>query len=573
MLGTITRPQSLLAAKALHDKTHRFNNIYYFICRQDWIEEALSQVLNNRGSGTAGIDGQTIADLKEPEQRTALVNQIRTELKSRDYKPTPVRRAYIPKSNGEYRPLGIPTLKDRVVQCLLKMLLEPIYESDFAYCSSGFRPMRRTMDCIAQCYRNINDQKRYYWVIEGDIEGCFDHIHHRKLIQVIGKRIADRHVLELVDRFLNAGIMENTLFKHTTEGVPQGGIFSPLLANIYLNELDQWWIASYHLTQDRRHKRRLKGLGNYILVRYADDFIILCNGTKQSAIQMKDELQTFLASELSLTLSSEKTLITHVDDGFNFLGFHIQTYAQQNQQRTLLVRPTSRNIQRLRDKIKEMTTRRTHLDSDALKIHAVNAILRGWSEYYKHVSSSKAFYKLDFWVARRVMWWLAKKHKLGIFKAVRQYNLGQGDRNNVGIQVEDNKTIWLFKMADQHIVQYRQTAFDNPYISSGRITPIPNRDAPVIEEAWSGSSTASEWKDAKLAALRRDNFRCTNPNCGGTQNLDVHHIIPRAQRSDLALDLDNLVTLCKKCHILQHRTSVLNIRTIHPQSLQYANEP
>jgi group II intron reverse transcriptase/maturase len=567
-LDTITRPQSLLAAKAKHDRTHQFNNIYYFICRRDWIEEALSQVLDNKGSGTAGIDGQTIAGLREPEQKTALVSQIRTELKGRDYKPTPARRAYIPKSNGEYRPLGIPTLKDRVVQCLLKMLLEPIYESDFAYCSSGFRPMRRTMDCIAQCYRNINDQKKYFWIIEGDIEGCFDHIHHMKLMQIIRKRIADQHVLELLDRFLNAGIMENTLFKHTTEGVPQGGIFSPLLANIYLNELDQWWVANYHLTQDKRYKRRLKGLGNYILIRYADDFVVLCNGTKQSAIQMKDELQTFLATELSLTLSSQKTLVTHVDDGFDFLGFHVQTYAQRNQQRALLVRPTGRNTQRLRDKIKEMTTRRTHLDSDALKIHAVNAVLRGWSEYYKHVSSSRTFSKLDFWVARRVIWWLAKKHKLGILNAVRQYNLRQGNRNNIGIQVEDSKTVWLFRMADQHIVQYRQSVLDNPFISRSEITPITNSDAPVTEDAWSGSSTMSEWKDAKLAALRRDGFRCTSPNCRSTQNLDVHHIIPRAQRPDLVLNLDNLTTLCEKCHMAAHRTGVLDTRIISVQSLQ-----
>jgi 5-methylcytosine-specific restriction endonuclease McrA len=392
-------------------------------------------------------------------------------------------------------------------------------------------------------------------------------------MQIIRKRIADQHVLELIDRFLNAGIMENTLFKHTTEGVPQGGIFSPLLANIYLNELDQWWITNYHLTQDKRYKRRLKGLGNYILIRYADDFVVLCNGVKASAIQMKDELQTFLANKLSLTLSSEKTLITHVDDGFDFLGFHVQTYSQQNQQRTLLVRPTSRNTQRLRDKIKEMTTRRTHLDSDALKIHAVNAILRGWSGYYKHVSSSKTFSKMDFWVARRFMWWLAKKHKLNILKAVRQYNLRQGNRDNIGIQVEDSKTIWLFKMADQHVVQYRQNAIDNPYISRREITPITNSDAPVEEDAWSGSSTVSEWKDAKLTALRRDGFRCTSPNCGSTQNLDVHHVIPKAQRPDLALNLNNLTTFCEKCHILQHRTSVLNSRTIHPQSPQNAKEP
>lgn len=241
MLDSITIPQRLLAAKAWHDKTHRFDNIYYFICRQDWIEEALNQVLNNKGSGTAGIDGQTLADLDKPESKTELIQAIRAELKSKTYAPMPARRAYIPKSNGQNRPLGIPTIKDRVVQCLLKMLLEPIYESDFLTCSSGFRPMRRTMDCIANCYRNITRLHRYYWVIEGDIEGCFDHIHHQKLIQILRRCIADKHIIQLIDKFLNAGIMEGALFKHTPEGIPQGGIFSPLLANVYLNELDRWW--------------------------------------------------------------------------------------------------------------------------------------------------------------------------------------------------------------------------------------------------------------------------------------------------------------------------------------------
>ena len=138
------------------------------------------------------------------------------------------------------------------------MLLEPIYESDFLDCSGGFRPMRRTMDCIATCYTNITTRAHYYWVIEGDIEGCFDHIQHEKLMQILRKRIADKHVLELVNRFLNAGIMEGALFKRTDEGVPQGGIFSPLLANIYLHELDRWWYEKYHLNAFKRRQRRVR---------------------------------------------------------------------------------------------------------------------------------------------------------------------------------------------------------------------------------------------------------------------------------------------------------------------------
>ncbi len=246
----------------------------------------------------------------------------------------PARRAYIPKSNGQKRPLGIPTIKDRVVQCLLKMLLEPIYESDFLNCSSGFRPMRRTMDCVADCYANITTEHRYYWVIEGDIEECFDHIHHKTLLNILKKRIADKRSLKLIDLFLNAGIMEGTLFKHTAEGVPQGGIFSPLLANIYLHQLDRWWNDNYHLTKYKRYHRRKVGLGNYILIRYADDFVILCNGNRQSAEEMKEQLREFLDKELHLKLSVEKTRITHVQDGFDFLGFHLCRLKRAEQGKT-----------------------------------------------------------------------------------------------------------------------------------------------------------------------------------------------------------------------------------------------
>lgn len=559
----ITIPQRLLAAKASHDKQHQFNNIYYFICRQDWIEEALNHVLSNEGSGTSGVDGQTVADLDKPENRAELIRTICAELKSRTYTPTPVKRAYIPKSNGKRRPLGIPTIKDRVVQCLLKMLLEPIYESDFLDCSAGFRPMRRTMDCIATCYSNINPRHKYYWVIEGDIEGCFDHIHHKKLMQILEKRIADKHILELVNRFLNAGIMEGVLFRRTDEGVPQGGIFSPLLANIYLHELDRWWYESYHLTQYKRHQRRETGLGNYILSRYADDFIILCNGSKQSAEDMKSLLQKLLDEELHLKLSMEKTWITHVQDGFDFLGFHIRYLKWENKER-LIVQPTPRNINRLKDKIRRMTADSTHIDNDYSKLLALNAVLRGWSGYYKHVSSSRIFSGLDFWTDMRVLRWLSGKHKLGIKEAVTRFKKQQTPTlKNIGIQFKEKEFLWRYKMAkEQHITKYHRQSMGNPFIAS-KVPPVrEHEEMPDPNTRWSGSSADSEWRDVRFAALARDHYRCTNPNCGSTQNLDVHHIIPKAQQPDLALNLDNLVTLCEKCHIAAHRTDVRNQKQV-----------
>ncbi len=554
MLDAVTRPQRLLAEKAKYDKSHRFNNIYYFIRRQDWIEKALNQVLDNKGSVTAGIDGETIESLRKPEEKLALVKQIQAELKSKRYLPTPVRRAYIPKPNGKMRPLGIPTIKDRVVQCLLKMLLEPIYESDFLDCSSGFRPERRTMDCIATCYANVTKLHKHYWVIEGDIEGCFDRVHHKKLIQIIRRRIADEHIIELIDRFLNAGVMEGTLFKHTQEGIPQGGIFSPLLANIYLHELDRWWYDNYHLTEYQRHKRRKMGLGNYILVRYADDFIILCNGNRKSAEEMKSQLQTFLMMKLSLTLSEEKTLITHVQDGFTFLGFHLLHFRRTKDDAVLLVTPTKKNVQRLRDKIRQMTSHNTCADSEYNKIHALNALLRGWSAYYKHVSSSRIFNSLDYWIAGRLIRWLARKHKLGIYNTARRYSLRQGNRKNIGIRLEHDEILWLFRMGGQRITKYRQPKRDNPYLST-EVLPIPKSDIPDVGKQWNGNSAKSEWLDLRLQRLRMDGYLCTR--CQSGHNLDVHHITPKAIRPDLELSIDNLATLCEECHYTIHSNDSL----------------
>ncbi len=562
MLDTIVRPQRLLAAKAKYDKSHQFNNIYYFICRQDWIEEALDQVLDNKGSGTAGIDGQTIADLQKQEQKMQLISQIQSERKSKQYHPSPVRRAYIPKPNGEKRPLGIPTIKDRLVQCLLKMLLEPIYESDFLDCSSGFRPTRRTMDCIATCYSNVTKTQRYYWVIEGDIEGCFDSIHHAKLLRIISKRITDNHVIELIHKFLNAGIMEGVLFRNSTEGVPQGGIFSPLLANIYLNELDNWWYDKYHLTKSKRYRRRKMGLGNYILARYADDFIMLCNGTKESAVEMKNQLRAFLSENLGLTLSEEKTRITHIQDGFNFLGFHLQLYKLETSE-VLVVKPTARNIQKLMHKIRQMTAGNTHLDSEYNKIYAINAVLRGWSGYYTHVSSYSTFAKLDFHVSHRITQWLADKHQIGTTKTLSLYSKQQGNHKNIAIKLEEDKTLWLFRMQDQRITEYRRVRRDNPYFST-ETRPLAEAEVPDVESQWDGSSSDSQRRDVRFAALQRDHYRCSNPNCGSTQNLDVHHIIPKAQRPDLALSFDNLPTLCEKCHIAEHRTDAPTNKTVYP---------
>jgi hypothetical protein len=366
--------------------------------------------------------------------------------------------------------------------------------------------------------------------------------------------------------------MEGTLFKHSAEGVPQGGIFSPLLANVYLNELDRWWYQNYFQTSSKRYGRRKMGLGNYILVRYADDFVILCNGNRQSAEDMKLQLQSFLKHELCLKLSMEKTKVTHVQDGFDFLGFHIkhQHRKSENDKLVLLVKPSHRNIRRLKDKIRLMTAHYASLDNDYNKILAINSTLRGWSEYYKHVSSSRTFRTLDYWAERRLVRWLSDKHKLGIRQTVYRFQKPQHEqgrkRRNMGIRYAEDKILWLYKMSDQHITKYKRCKYENPFFSTTNrddegISPITDTDMPPLEQQWNGNTKAYQWRDVRDTILERDTYLCTNPSCRSAVNLDVHHSIPRTQRPDLTLDASNLITLCEKCHYAMH-AGTLRLKTV-----------
>ena len=240
-MSDIIKTQRSLAAKAKHNPQHQFDHLYRLICREDWIHAALKSVLSNKGAKTAGIDGVTKNELASITAKAEFVSELQSELRSKQFKPKPVRRVYIPKANGKRRPLGIATLKDRVVQMLLKMVLEPIWESNFLNCSNGFRPGRRTQDCIALMDSYINKRNKYYWVIEGDIKGAFDNIHHEILLNLVADKVADQRLLKLIGRFLKAGMMQGTLFQRTDIGTPQGAICSPLLANIYLHQLDLYW--------------------------------------------------------------------------------------------------------------------------------------------------------------------------------------------------------------------------------------------------------------------------------------------------------------------------------------------
>lgn len=548
-MDDIQLTQHSFAVKAHHQPQHRFTDLYHLVYRQDWIEFALNTVLENEGSRTAGIDGITKKDFADAKFRVDFIEQLRNDLKAMTFHPYPAKRKWIPKSSGGQRGLGIPVIRDRVVQMLLKMLLEPIFESDFLDCSSGFRPGRRTMDCIATCYSLINSAHKYFWVVEGDIRKCFDRINHSILIELVERRIGDRRIIALIQRFLDAGIMEDGLVNSTPEGTPQGAVISPLLANIYLHEFDLWWWNKVgKLSNYEKSKRRRKREANFRLIRYADDFILLTNGTKEQALALREEVQQFFQERLHLELNLEKTHVTHVTEGFDFLGFHIQYLQPSDNKPWLRVVPSEENVTRLKMKIRAMTSRSQVWDSPLNKVMALNRVLRGWIMYYRHVSVKRIATKLDWWVGQRLVGWLEDKHKLGYRRIQAMYELEEKKcRKNYGVRNAQGKVTFRFLMADVHLTPYKASRRNNPYLNNEAYATQPTNDEafPLLENAWTGYSDNAKWQEIRLQVLERDGYRCQQ--CKSLDDLDVHHIKARLDGGDDLLG--NLVTLCRTCHI------------------------
>jgi group II intron reverse transcriptase/maturase len=548
-MSDLRKTQQSFARKAQAQPSHRFDDLYHLVCRAEWLSEALQAVLRNVGSRTAGIDGINRRHLADEATQDRFIQALRAELKAGTYHPQPVRRRWIPKANGKQRPLGIPTLKDRVVQMTLKMLLEPIWESDFLDCSNGFRLGRRTMDCIRVCQSRITTQDKFLWVIEGDIKGCFDHVHHAILLKLVRRRIRDERVIGLIAAMLKAGMMEDGLFQHTSEGTPQGGILSPLLANIYLHEFDRWWWEKYGCrTVYEKAKRRKAGVGNCILTRYADDFVLLCNGPRAEAERLREEARQVLWDRLRLELSMEKTRITHVTDGFDFLGYHLQWKLPKHGKPWLRVTPSPNSIQRFKRTLKDQTRRGTCYQSPLEKVKSLNQVMRGWNQYYEYVNATATASKLAHWAGDRLFLWLKKRHKRGARWVIQTYRhreqLKQHDRWNLGVKGDDGQMVFLYHLTDLHRRIYYVRPHPHPYLAEPPTSDqFPDTAFPLF---WDGQTTPekAEWAELRLAVLERDGYQCTQ--CGSTSNLHVHH--RRAQRQGGTHQMDNLQTLCERCH-------------------------
>ncbi len=428
----ILKIQKELAQRTLEHPAQRHKRLYRLVRDTGWLRAGLKTVFAHRGSNTPGLDGVTKQHVDGRQKgRERLVQELRKELLSGEYRPQPVKRVYIPKANGKLRPLGIATLRDRVVQATLKMVLEPIYESIFHKFSWGFRPLRSTHHALSAFRRGPADPRMgFKWIIEGDIAACFDEIDHRLLRRFLKKRIQDSQLLDLVTRMLRGGIWEKGQVTYPTTGTAQGSVVSPLLANVFLHEFDDWYVRTYRLRPEWAHlapsslqyRRRKEIGGTLMLTRYADDWVAAWNGSQQRAWEIKAEIKTFLAKQLKLRLSEEKTLITHIDDGFQFLGYFIQGDKRWSDgQWCLFSRVSPKAIRRFRDGVKAIT-QNTFTDEVAA-FTALNGLIRGWGNYYAYAADSRLMDSLDAFIYQEVWQYCLQKVGGRAKLAYRRYTL------------------------------------------------------------------------------------------------------------------------------------------------------
>ncbi len=556
--------QRFLAKTASEHPDHRFTNLYDLLHWDCWMHISAERVLARPGSQTDGVDGQTRLAFKEDYERQ--MKMLIDQLKRKTYKPQPVRRVYIPKHDGKQRPLGIPALRDRIVQEALRAILDPIYESDFHQHSYGFRKGRRTMDAIGNLMPLFYANAKYFYVIEGDLQSYFDTVHHGTLMKLLRRRLKDRALMDLLWKFLKSGVMEGGLFARTDSGVPQGGVISPLLANVYLNEFDRWAAAQWDPNPNARQRGRKAGLGNHKMMRYADDFVVVGNGTKAEVKATKQAIQQFLENELHLTLSEEETVITHINDGFDFLGFHIQR-KKVNGKWAVHLRPTAKAKERVMRKLKDLTSRNWTWLDEYTRLTTLNAIVRGWAEYYRYTSFVRDIEDITRFAWFRYLYWLRKKHKgsrKGQLMWDKTRRLHGRTRWHAEVREGDNKLEayqWLptsKELARQRYLRKGYAEYPHPYLSGTELSASahPQGEAGPDERIYTATIRASngnrgeplEIVERKLRAKVRDGMKCQQ--CGTRTGLDVHHT--KGMKSHA---LSNLTTLCRTCHIATHRST------------------
>jgi len=481
----------------------------------------------NQGKKTPGVDKVVV---KTPAERMKLVNEITTYT---PWRAKPVKRVNIPKANGKLRPLGIPVVRDRALQAIVKNALEPEWEARFEETSYGFRPGRSTHDAIAKIFNFAIPQGKMKWIVDADIKGAFDNINHDYLLKTIGRVPG----IELIHQWLKAGCVDDNTFQQTEQGTPQGGVISPLLANIALHGMEE------AVGVIRRKKgSKYSSIGDRMVVRYADDFVVFCM-SKEDAERTVQTLQEWL-SVRGLQLSEEKTQIVHISEGFDFLGYNVRQYGVKNQTKSgmkLLIKPSKKSVQRI---VKRLRTEWLSLRGHDVKtvLIRLNPIIRGWANYYRNSVAKRTFNNLDDYMFTREVRYT--KHTHG--------RKSQAWRNKKYFgklhPAREDKLVFGDKITGYYLLKFSWFPIERHVLVAGTNSP----DDPSLHEYWQQRNLKkiSNLKPNERKLARRQAGRC--PICGGSlfidEDIEQHHIVARKDGGTNGDNDNNLLLVHYYCH-------------------------
>jgi RNA-directed DNA polymerase len=485
----------------------------------------------NHGKRTAGVDQVLI---KTPKARGAFVDSLRTY---QPWRAMPTKRVSIPKANGTQRPLGIPTMRDRALQAMVKNSLEPSWEARFEGTNYGFRPGRGCHDAIEKTFRLARTNGRKQWVVDADIEGAFDHIDHDFLLQTIGPAPGR----ELIRQWLKAGYVDRHVFHPTVAGTPQGGVISPLLANIALHGME----AAIGVTRNKAGAI----ISPRAVVRYADDFVVFCE-TKDDAQEVVHLLRDWL-DHRGLTLSTEKTRIVHLTEGFNFLGFNVRHYPTQNTASgyKLLIKPSRESVAQIRSTVRQHWLElKGHNVRDVL--HRLNPIIRGQANYYRIGVASETFSALDNWMFHRAVRWVRSTHptKPTYWTKARYWGCLAPNRRDTWVFGDTRTGAFLWKYSwfriQRHILVQGSASKDDPALR-----------AYWDQRAMAGATSLSP-RLQRVARRQRYSCEVCGDSLFNDEELHRHHITPKSQggtNTDENLTLRHLY-----CHQQIHATQTMS---------------